>query len=240
MNTDADQLTTREACTVLAALRLFQQVRPCDLCPDGTPIIEMEEFAKHAPLDLDEIDELYGRIKSTLRATQRPRQGLLEPRPLSFGIPEGAYCPLKTEWPYNVLRDSRQCGHDYTSRTIRDHGAGAFKGYAARDVRPQPRFLPGYRYRLHAKDLPGRPDLVFRTRRKVIFVHGCFWHRTLIARCQLPNRGKILDPKSKAIERGQKIAADLHRLGWSVMTIWECELSKPDPLATRIRRFLNA
>ena len=62
MNTMAG-LTARETCTLLAALRLFQQMRPVDLCPDGTPIGEMEEFATFAPLSIDEIDELYQRIK---------------------------------------------------------------------------------------------------------------------------------------------------------------------------------
>lgn len=65
MNTKTDELTARETSTILAALRLFQQVRPCDLCPDGTPIEEMEEFAKFGPLDLDEIDDLYKRIKTS-------------------------------------------------------------------------------------------------------------------------------------------------------------------------------
>jgi hypothetical protein len=82
MNTKADQLLPREICTVLAALRLFQQVRPSDLCPDGTTIEKMEEFARFAPLDLDEIDELYDRIKSFERpAAALPGPGLAEPRP---------------------------------------------------------------------------------------------------------------------------------------------------------------
>jgi hypothetical protein len=80
MNTKTDQFTTRELCTVLAALRLFQQVRPCDLCPDGTPIVEMEEFAACTPLDLDEIDELYERIKPPAGAVPRPGPRPAEPR----------------------------------------------------------------------------------------------------------------------------------------------------------------
>lgn len=63
MKTKLDQFSTREVSTVLAALRLFQQVRPCDLCPDGIPIQEMKEFAACTPLDLDEIDLLYDRIR---------------------------------------------------------------------------------------------------------------------------------------------------------------------------------
>jgi hypothetical protein len=89
MNTKADHFTTRELCTVLAALRLFQQVRPCDLCPDGTPIIEMEEFNACTPLDLDEIDELYERIRPSEWPVTRPdRSGLrLVPRPPQGSTP---------------------------------------------------------------------------------------------------------------------------------------------------------
>mgnify|MGYP000036760939 CR=1 FL=1 len=80
MNTQTDQLSARELSTMLAALRLFQQVRPCDLCPDGTPVEEMEEFAKFRPLNLDEIDDLYKRINSSGSAVARFTQGV----PVSF------------------------------------------------------------------------------------------------------------------------------------------------------------
>jgi hypothetical protein len=81
MNAKTDEISARETCTILAALRLFQQVRPCDLCPDGTPIVEMEEFAKFAPLDLDEIDDLYARIKAFRNDAARPTVSAPEPLP---------------------------------------------------------------------------------------------------------------------------------------------------------------
>jgi len=101
----------------------------------------------------------------------------------------------------------------------------------------------GYRYRLHARELPGCPDLVFRPRRKVIFVHGCFWHRH--ASCALARMPKSrlefwrpkLEGNRKRDDRNKKALA---REGWKVLTIWECELNNADRLKKIIRRFLDA
>jgi DNA mismatch endonuclease (patch repair protein) len=106
-------------------------------------------------------------------------------------------------------------------------------------------FALGYRYRLHARDLPGCPDLVFRPRRKVIFVHGCFWHRHPSPSCPLARMPKSrLDfwlPKLEGNrDRDEKINKALRRDGWKVLTIWECELKNAGRLETRIRRFLDA
>ncbi|MGQ9915735.1 MAG: very short patch repair endonuclease [Thermogutta sp.] len=100
----------------------------------------------------------------------------------------------------------------------------------------------GYRYRLHVNSLPGRPDLVFPSRRRVIFVNGCFWHRH---RCR---RGQSL-PASQAdfwqrkldgnVRRDRKNRRRLRALGWAVLTIWECQLRKPDRLRRRLERFLG-
>ena len=104
-------------------------------------------------------------------------------------------------------------------------------------------FALGYRYRLHAKDLPGHPDLVLRKFRKVVFVHGCFWHRH--AGCALARLPKSrLDfwlPKLEGNKkRDEKNKRALLRAGWKVLTIWECQLKGTDLLATRLRRFLDA
>jgi len=104
-------------------------------------------------------------------------------------------------------------------------------------------FALGYRYRLHARDLPGCPDLVFRPRRKVIFVHGCFWHHHL--HCPIGRMPKSrLDfwkPKLEGNhERDEKNNKALRREGWKVLTIWECELKSTGRLETRLRRFLDA
>ena len=101
----------------------------------------------------------------------------------------------------------------------------------------------GYRYRLHARDLPGCPDLAFRPRKKVIFVHGCFWHRH--ASCALARMPKSrLDfwgPKLEGNrERDEKNNRNLRREGWKVLTVWECQLKDVGRLEHRIRRFLDA
>jgi DNA mismatch endonuclease (patch repair protein) len=101
----------------------------------------------------------------------------------------------------------------------------------------------GYRYRLHRRDLPGTPDLVFPGRSKVIFIHGCFWHRhARCARARLPkSRGDFWLPKLTAnAERDKRNVRALRRLGWSVLTIWECQLGDTAKLASRLRRFLDA
>lgn len=102
----------------------------------------------------------------------------------------------------------------------------------------------GFRYRLHGDRLPGKPDLVFGPRRKVIFVHGCFWHRHPKRGCPLARLPKSrLDfwaPKlEKNRERDKQKQAELRRLGWRVLVIWECELKNTDKLKSRIMDFLN-
>ena len=100
----------------------------------------------------------------------------------------------------------------------------------------------GFRYRLHAKDLPGHPDLVFRRFRKVVFVHGCFWHRH--PRCKLARLPKSkLDfwvPKlTRNRERDLAAVAKLRRCGWKVLVIWECQTQHPDMIETKIKAFLG-
>jgi DNA mismatch endonuclease (patch repair protein) len=100
----------------------------------------------------------------------------------------------------------------------------------------------GYRYRLHAGSLPGRPDLVFNSRRKVIFVHGCFWHRHEgCPLCRLPkSRLRFWKPKLKANrERDLKNQKKIAEMGWDCLVIWECELRDQDALTSRIKTFLG-
>lgn len=93
----------------------------------------------------------------------------------------------------------------------------------------------GYRYRLHVRGLPGQPDLVFPSRKKVIFVHGCFWHRH--PRCKntrLPkSRLDFWKPKLEGNrKRDLKHQRQLRRLGWKFLVIWECE-TKSESLTKR-------
>ena len=103
----------------------------------------------------------------------------------------------------------------------------------------------GYRYRLYDRTLPGKPDIVFRPRLKVIFVHGCFWHQHPSADCldsRVPksNLG-YWEPK---LERTKQRDADnqqtLAENGWQPLIVWECELRNPPVLSARIKQFLDA
>ena len=100
----------------------------------------------------------------------------------------------------------------------------------------------GYRYRLHRKDLPGKPDLVFSARRKVIFVHGCFWHQhdcSRGARSPKSNREYWLPKLRRNKERDAEHQARLREMGWDVLVIWECETKEKDKLAAGLRAFLD-
>jgi DNA mismatch endonuclease, patch repair protein len=102
----------------------------------------------------------------------------------------------------------------------------------------------GYRYRLHRKDLPGKPDLVFGPKRKVIFVHGCFWHGHEREGCLDARRPKsntsYWNPKlSRNKERDTERIAALEAVGWEVLVIWECETKNDKALRTRLRQFLK-
>lgn len=100
----------------------------------------------------------------------------------------------------------------------------------------------GYRFRLHDKNLPGKPDLVFAGRKKVLFVHGCLWHGH-------DCRGEGYAPRSNVefwlhkIQqnklRDEKVVASLRQLGWGVETVWECELKREAKWLVRIQKFLD-
>lgn len=100
----------------------------------------------------------------------------------------------------------------------------------------------GHRYRLHSRGLPGQPDLTFVKRRKIIFVHGCFWHRH--ENCKLARM-----PKSRLEFWGPKLEANRHRdvktqeslkaAGWDVLVVWECELSDQAALTQMIKSYLG-
>lgn len=100
----------------------------------------------------------------------------------------------------------------------------------------------GYRYRLHYNDIPGKPDLVFPSRHKVIFIHGCFWHQH--SKCR---EGRL--PKSNTqywnaklernVQRDKVVIKQLEDAGWDVLVIWECESTDDQMLAAKLRRFLG-
>jgi DNA mismatch endonuclease (patch repair protein) len=101
----------------------------------------------------------------------------------------------------------------------------------------------GYRYRLHRRDLPGKPDLTFPAKRKVIFVNGCFWHGHLCARGARRPAQNAEYWKAKIgrnVERDVITTAALQDLGWEVLTVWECETKSKDRdvLVERLQAFL--
>lgn len=100
----------------------------------------------------------------------------------------------------------------------------------------------GFHYRLYGHSLPGRPDVFFATRKKAIFIHGCFWHGHSCARgARIPKtnvaywRAKIARNQA----RDKTVRKALNRIGWSTMAIWECQLKNEEKLYARLRRFLE-
>ena len=101
----------------------------------------------------------------------------------------------------------------------------------------------GYRYRLHARSLPGCPDLVFRSQRKVIFVHGCFWHRHSCTNGRSMPSSRVAYWKRKFERnraRDQTTRRKLRRLGWRVLVVWECQTRNLPGLESRVRAFLKS
>lgn len=99
----------------------------------------------------------------------------------------------------------------------------------------------GYRFRLHDARLPGKPDLVFPGRHKVIFVHGCFWHRHARCRYTTSPRTSVRFWQAKFcanVERDARARRELRKLGWKVLTIWQCQMKNLQKVEERIDEFL--
>jgi len=141
-------------------------------------------------------------------------------------------------------RGSRIRRHDPLTKRQRSRQMGLVK---SKDTWPEivvrrAVWALGYRYRLHSCDVPGHPDIVLKSLRKAIFVHGCFWHR---------HRGcpRTRTPKSRTrfwkkkfeenVVRDRSVRARLSRAGWKVLVIWECMSEKPAMLEASLRSFLG-
>ncbi len=98
----------------------------------------------------------------------------------------------------------------------------------------------GYRFRLHRRDLPGKPDIVFPGRKKAIFVHGCFWHHHDCKRGTIPETNREFWEAKLAsnVERDATSQSALKQDGWSVLVLWECQTRNEDNLIAALRSFL--
>ena len=134
-----------------------------------------------------------------------------------------------------------------TDRLSTERRSKLMKAVKSKDTGPEKRVRSvlhrlGYRFRLHRKDLPGSPDIVFPGRRQAIFVHGCFWHAH---GCKIGQA-----PKSKLDYWGPKLDAnrardarklgELQAAGWAVLVLWQCELGDEPALEARLRTFLDS
>ena len=103
-------------------------------------------------------------------------------------------------------------------------------------------FGMGYRYRLHVPRLPGKPDLVFSARRKIIFVHGCFWHGHKGCRYARLPKSRVeywQDKRRRNRLHDRRTVAALEREGWHVLVVWQCELKDVNKLTAKLHEFLE-
>lgn len=121
------------------------------------------------------------------------------------------------------------------------------RGIRSRDTKPELKVRKaahslGLRFRLHRKDLPGHPDVVFPKYGAVILVHGCFWHRHKgCSKAYSPKSNRIFWQRKFAvnISRDRRVETELKGLGWRILKIWECETHNPIGLRRRIARFFG-
>lgn len=147
-------------------------------------------------------------------------------------MPDGAKRKKRLTKPFPDVPDARR----RTMSTIR--GANTKPEIAVRQLA----HALGYRFRLHRCDLPGRPDLAFPKRKKVVFVHGCFWHQHPGCRsAKLPKtREGYWHPKlARNVARDLGTQADLRRAGWDSLVVWECELADRNAVGARLQAFLG-
>jgi DNA mismatch endonuclease (patch repair protein) len=100
----------------------------------------------------------------------------------------------------------------------------------------------GYRFRLHRRDLPGSPDVVFPRHRKVVFVHGCFWHQHEGCRLKRQPKSRLdywLPKLARNVERDVEARLNLTKLGWQDLVIWECETKDTAAIEGRLKQFLG-
>lgn len=133
---------------------------------------------------------------------------------------------------------------DRIDKAARSRNMAAIKGKHTKPEMIVRRLLHslGYRYRLHRKDIPGRPDIAFIGRRKAIQVHGCFWHQHSGCKAaHVPLSGlEYWQPKlARNVVRDMVNLEALSATGWDVLVLWECEIKRGDDIQERLVRFLG-
>jgi len=132
-------------------------------------------------------------------------------------------------------------------RISKEHRSWNMSRIQSRDTKPEKTVRSilhglGYRFRLHQKNLPGKPDIVLARYNSVIFVHGCFWHRHKECKnASVPKTKKTFwEEKFKAnIERDIKVKNELKSNGWRVLVVWECELTDIESVEKELGKFLK-
>jgi DNA mismatch endonuclease (patch repair protein) len=143
---------------------------------------------------------------------------------------------------------AQEVRRDVTDKISRQQRSANMRAVRVRDTAPEVRvrkvaYRLGFRFRLHRTDLPGKPDLTFPGLRKVIFVHGCFWHQH--QRCRRgaapTSNVKFWLPKlARNRARDAEQLAEMRKRGWRALVIWECQTKDEKRLAGRLSRFLRA
>lgn len=129
----------------------------------------------------------------------------------------------------------------------REHRSSIMAQIRGRDTKPElavrrAAHALGYRFRLHRRELPGSPDMVFPARRKVVFVHGCYWHRHPGCRLAYTPKSNVTFWTAKFdrnVSRDEEAQARLIELGWDALTIWECQTTDDSRLKRLLREFLQ-
>lgn len=130
---------------------------------------------------------------------------------------------------------------DIVSKSVRSRMMATIRGKNTKPEREVRRLLHalGYRFRLHRKDLPGRPDVVLPKHRAAILVHGCFWHRHKNCKYSVePKSNRLFWSKKLAsnAQRDTRAIAALRKAGWNTYVVWECELKSPNGVEKLRRR----
>lgn len=152
--------------------------------------------------------------------------------------------PSPRRWRRPCFLDITRAVADHLSESQRSVLMGKVRG---KDTKPEmivrrAAHRLGYRYRLHRRDLPGTPDLVFPGRRKVIFVHGCWWHRHEGCPKASPvkTREDFWNAKfARNVARDARTEIDLRAAGWDVLVLWECQTKQVAEVETALRSFLG-